>query len=151
MLLAPTCGPSPNPTRWKLILRFALSISASHIIVLPIDLIRSLLDRVQLIRSPSIAGRSAMADRPFVHLHCHSHYSLLDGASRIPELVEQTQEAGDERRGDHRPRQPLRGHRVLPRGKAADIKPIIGFEAYVAPGSRTERTAGGARATPTST
>ena len=28
-----------------------------------------------------------MSDRPFVHLHCHSHYSLLDGASRIPELA----------------------------------------------------------------
>ncbi|MEE3284318.1 MAG: PHP domain-containing protein, partial [Planctomycetota bacterium] len=24
---------------------------------------------------------------PFVHLHCHSHYSLLDGANRIPQLV----------------------------------------------------------------
>ena len=29
-----------------------------------------------------------MADRPFVHLHCHTHYSLLDGASRVPELVQ---------------------------------------------------------------
>jgi len=34
---------------------------------------------------------SFMADRSFVHLHCHSHYSLLDGASRIPELVEREQ------------------------------------------------------------
>ena len=31
-----------------------------------------------------------MPDRPFVHLHCHTHYSLLDGANRIPELVAQT-------------------------------------------------------------
>ena len=31
-----------------------------------------------------------MPERPFVHLHCHTHYSLLDGASRIPELVELT-------------------------------------------------------------
>jgi DNA polymerase-3 subunit alpha len=29
-----------------------------------------------------------MPERPFVHLHCHTHYSLLDGASRIPELVQ---------------------------------------------------------------
>src|SRR5262249_29844062 len=28
----------------------------------------------------------AMTDQRFVHLHCHSHYSLLDGANRIPEL-----------------------------------------------------------------
>ena len=27
------------------------------------------------------------AQMPFAHLHCHSHYSLLDGANRIPELV----------------------------------------------------------------
>jgi len=36
----------------------------------------------------------AMTDRPFVHLHCHSHYSLLDGANRIPELVERTKSLG---------------------------------------------------------
>ena len=35
-----------------------------------------------------------MADRPFVHLHCHSHYSLLDGASRIPELVAHVKKRG---------------------------------------------------------
>ena len=43
------------------------------------------------------AGRALLSFRwdsmpanSFVHLHCHSHYSLLDGANRIPELVEQT-------------------------------------------------------------
>ena len=35
-----------------------------------------------------------MADRPFVHLHCHTHYSLLDGASRVPELVAQAKGLG---------------------------------------------------------
>ena len=39
-----------------------------------------------------------MPDAPFVHLHCHTHYSLLDGASRIPELVGARQGAGHERR-----------------------------------------------------
>ena len=39
-----------------------------------------------------------MSERPFVHLHCHTHYSLLDGANRIPELVEHDEEAGHERR-----------------------------------------------------
>ncbi len=38
--------------------------------------------------------RNTMEDRPFVHLHCHSHYSLLDGANRIPELVERTKKLG---------------------------------------------------------
>ena len=35
-----------------------------------------------------------MPERSFVHLHCHSHYSLLDGASRIPELVAHTKKQG---------------------------------------------------------
>ena len=35
-----------------------------------------------------------MAGRSYVHLHCHSHYSLLDGASRIPELVARAKELG---------------------------------------------------------
>ena len=40
-----------------------------------------------------------MSQPTFVHLHCHSHYSLLDGASRIPELVERAKEPGHERPG----------------------------------------------------
>ena len=32
--------------------------------------------------------------RPFVHLHCHSHYSLLDGASSIPRLVTRAKDHG---------------------------------------------------------
>ena len=35
-----------------------------------------------------------MSSLPFVHLHCHSHYSLLDGASKIPDLVERTKSLG---------------------------------------------------------
>ena len=35
-----------------------------------------------------------MTTPPFVHLHCHSHYSLLDGASPIDELVERAKELG---------------------------------------------------------
>ena len=35
-----------------------------------------------------------MSDRRFVHLHCHTHYSLLDGANRIPELVQHVKGQG---------------------------------------------------------
>ena len=35
-----------------------------------------------------------MSNRPFAHLHCHTHYSLLDGASRVPELVARVKEQG---------------------------------------------------------
>ena len=35
-----------------------------------------------------------MSDRPFAHLHCHTHYSLLDGASKIPDLIKKVKELG---------------------------------------------------------
>src|SRR5262245_46327887 len=82
-----------------------------------------------------------MADRPFVHLHCHSHYSLLDGASRIPELVEQAKQLGMNAIAltDHGN---LFGAIELYREcKEAGLNPIVGYEAYVAPGKRTEREA----------
>ncbi len=80
-----------------------------------------------------------MAARPFVHLHCHSHYSLLDGASRIPELIA------------HVKRQGMTSIALTDHGnlcgaiefykecKAAGLNPIIGYEAYVAPNKRTDR------------
>jgi DNA polymerase-3 subunit alpha len=77
----------------------------------------------------------------FVHLHCHSHYSLLDGANRIPELVRHTQAQGMNALA-------LTDHGNLCGAiefyvecRAAGINPIIGYEAYVAPGRRTERDA----------
>ncbi|MFM7928049.1 MAG: PHP domain-containing protein, partial [Pirellula sp.] len=33
-------------------------------------------------------------DRPFVHLHCHSHYSLLDGAGTIDRLIQRAKSLG---------------------------------------------------------
>jgi DNA polymerase-3 subunit alpha len=82
-----------------------------------------------------------MPERPFVHLHCHSHYSLLDGASRIPELVQRTRELGMTALA-------LTDHGNLygaiefyQECRAAGINPIIGYEAYVAPGPRHEREA----------
>ncbi len=84
-----------------------------------------------------------MPATPFVHLHCHSHYSLLDGANRIPDLVAKTKELG-------MPALALTDHGNLygaiefyQEAKAAGVKPILGYEAYVAPGSRRERDAKG--------
>jgi DNA polymerase-3 subunit alpha len=78
-------------------------------------------------------------DRPFVHLHCHSHYSLLDGASRIPELVRHVKQLGMNAVAltDHGN---LYGAIELYReATAVGVKPIIGYEAYVAPGHRADR------------
>ena len=76
----------------------------------------------------------------FVHLHCHSEYSLLDGANRIGDLIRRTQEL-------EQPALALTDHGCMygawtfqEQARKAGIKPIIGMEAYVAPGDRRERT-----------
>jgi DNA polymerase-3 subunit alpha len=82
-----------------------------------------------------------MPERPFVHLHCHSHYSLLDGANRIPELVAHARAAGMNALAltDHGN---LYGAIEFYREcREAGLNPILGYEAYVATGRRTEREA----------
>lgn len=77
---------------------------------------------------------------PFVHLHCHTHYSLLDGANRIPELVAQTKKLGMNAASitDHGN---LYGAIEFYREcKDAGINPVIGYEAYLAPASRLDKT-----------
>ncbi|HEY4431940.1 MAG TPA: DNA polymerase III subunit alpha, partial [Paenibacillus sp.] len=76
---------------------------------------------------------------PFVHLHVHSEYSLLDGAARITDLVRRAGEYGMKSLA-------LTDHGVMygaiPFYKACKengIKPIIGCEAYLTAGSRRER------------
>jgi DNA polymerase-3 subunit alpha len=75
----------------------------------------------------------------FVHLHCHSEYSLLDGANRIDDLIERALEL-------EQPALAITDHGNLhaawtfqEKAKKAGIKPIIGMEAYVAPGDRRLR------------
>ena len=81
-----------------------------------------------------------MADRPFVHLHCHTHYSLLDGASRVPELVELTKNLGMNAIAmtDHGNLfGAIEFYKECPEN---GVNPVVGYEAYVAPGQRTDRT-----------
>jgi DNA polymerase-3 subunit alpha len=83
-----------------------------------------------------------MSAAPFVHLHCHSHYSLLDGSSPIERLVERTVELGMNALAitDHGN---LHGAlEFYEAAKAAGINPIIGYEAYIAPGSRFQKDSG---------
>jgi DNA polymerase-3 subunit alpha len=79
---------------------------------------------------------------PFAHLHCHSHYSLLDGASPIDELVARAKELGMNALAitDHGNLYGALEFYQACRG--ADINPIVGYEAYVAPGSRFEKSSG---------
>jgi DNA polymerase-3 subunit alpha len=75
----------------------------------------------------------------FVHLHTHSEYSLLDGANRIPELLDRVQALGMDSLAitDHGN---LHGAwSFYSEAKARKIRPILGFEAYLAFGSRHAR------------
>ncbi len=82
---------------------------------------------------------AAAPARPFTHLHCHSHYSLLDGAGDIGKLVNRCAEHGMNALAltDHGN---LHGALEFYRkAKEASINPIIGYEAYIAPGSRFDK------------
>ena len=86
-----------------------------------------------------------MTARPFVHLHCHSHYSLLDGASSLDKLVARAVDHGMNALAltDHGN---LHGALQFYRKcKTAGINPILGYEAYIAPGSRRQKDAGNMR------
>src|SRR5919198_2444933 len=83
-----------------------------------------------------------MSRTGFVHLHTHTEYSLLDGASRIEGLFEAAAQEG-------MPALACTDHGVMfgalqfyEAGLAAGVKPIIGVEAYVAPGTRFDRAPG---------
>ena len=76
---------------------------------------------------------------PFVHLHTHSEYSLLDGANRIDDLIDRAIELG-------MPALALTDHGNLhgawefqEKARAKGIKPILGCEVYVAYGDRRAR------------
>ncbi|HZZ80419.1 MAG TPA: DNA polymerase III subunit alpha, partial [Gemmataceae bacterium] len=81
-----------------------------------------------------------MANRPFVHLHCHTHYSLLDGASRIPELCAHAKSLGMNSIAMTDHGNLFGAIEFYKECHAAGLNPIVGYEAYVAPTSRTDRT-----------
>jgi len=75
----------------------------------------------------------------FVHLHTHSEYSLLDGANRIPDLVRRVVDLGMDSLAVTDHGNLHAAWRFYDAAKAAGIRPILGFEAYVAFGSRRLR------------
>lgn len=86
-----------------------------------------------------------MSKLDFTHLHVHSHYSLLDGLAKLDGLIGRTAELGMNALA-------LTDHGTLygavsfyQKAKEKGIKPIIGMEAYVAPGSRHEKNQNDAR------
>lgn len=80
-----------------------------------------------------------MSNQNFVHLHCHTEYSLLDGAARIKELVRRAADL-------KMPAVAITDHGSMfgvvdfyREALKADVKPIIGCEVYVAPRSRFQK------------
>ena len=87
-----------------------------------------------------------MADQ-FVHLHVHTEYSMLDGAAKVGALFGEAERLG-------MPAVAMTDHgnmygaaEFFHRAKSSDVKPIIGIEAYLAPGavSTRSRCSGGSR------
>ncbi len=83
-----------------------------------------------------------MSHAEFVHLHLHTEYSLLDGACRLDKLVDKAHELKF-------PALAITDHGAMhgviefyQAARAKGIKPIIGCETYVAPGSRLEKKSG---------
>ncbi len=81
-----------------------------------------------------------MAEPKFVHLHVHTHYSLLDGANKIPDLVKRTKALGMDSIAitDHGCMYGV--IEFFNECKKEGIKPILGMEAYMAPGDRRDRS-----------
>ena len=81
-----------------------------------------------------------MGNGSFTHLHVHTHYSLLDGACRVDKLVSRAKELGMESLA-------ITDHGCMfgvieffNECKKQGIKPILGMEAYMAPGDRREKS-----------
>ncbi len=80
-----------------------------------------------------------MSSSEFVHLHVHTQYSLLDGACRVEGLVNKAADLGMKALGMTDHGNMFGAIHFYQAAKKAGIKPIIGCEAYVAPGGRAER------------
>ena len=78
----------------------------------------------------------------FVHLHNHSSFSLLDGATRIDGLIDRCEDLGMGAVAltDHG--NMFGAVQFYRRARKRNVKPIIGMEAYIAPGSRSARDRG---------
>lgn len=80
-----------------------------------------------------------MEEKNFVHLHMHTEYSLLDGATRIDKLAKRVKELGMEAVAITDHGNMFGAVDMYKRCTAEGIKPILGFEAYVAPRSRLDK------------
>ncbi|MDT7538472.1 MAG: polymerase subunit alpha, partial [Actinomycetota bacterium] len=76
----------------------------------------------------------------FVHLHVHTEYSMLDGAARLDDLFAKTAEMGMPALAMTDHGNVFGAYDFWKKGKQYGVKSIIGTEAYVAPGSRFDKS-----------
>ena len=82
-----------------------------------------------------------MATKDFAHLHVHTEYSMLDGAARLGDLFTHAKELGMKSMATSDHGFLFGAFDFWKQAKAHDIKPIIGVEAYLTPGThRTDRS-----------
>ncbi len=96
--------------------------------------------------SPQIASgtslrRSNSSSDSFVHLHVHTEYSMLDGAARIGDLFTRAAEMGMPALATTDHGYVFGAYEFWKKAQGTGVKPIIGVEAYVTPGThRTDKT-----------
>src|SRR3989304_6193215 len=88
-------------------------------------------------------GSPGLAEPQFVHLHTHTSYSLLDGATRIDELLQLCKQLGMDSLAVTDHGNLFGAIQFYTKALELGIKPIIGCECYLAPGSRFDREARG--------
>ncbi|MBR7744430.1 DNA polymerase III subunit alpha [Phycicoccus sp. BSK3Z-2] len=90
--------------------------------------------------SPSPTPRAKGGDQ-FVHLHVHTEYSMLDGAARIGDLFERAAEMGMPALATTDHGYVFGAYEFWKKAQGTGVKPIIGVEAYVTPGThRSDKT-----------
>src|SRR5690625_3869198 len=91
-------------------------------------------------RSPREVSRP-ISGQDFVHLHVHTEYSMLDGAARLDDLFEEVKRVGQNAIAMTDHGYLFGAFEFWSKARAAGVKPIIGVEAYLTPGTaRTDRT-----------
>lgn len=80
-----------------------------------------------------------MSKDEFVHLHVHTEYSMLDGAARLGDLMDEANRLGQTAIAMTDHGNLFGAYDFYTKARAAGVKPIIGLEGYFAPQGRSER------------
>jgi DNA polymerase-3 subunit alpha len=87
----------------------------------------------------SLGGGAAAVPDSFVHLHVHTEFSMLDGAARLDDLFAEAARMGMPALATTDHGNVFGAYEFWKKATAHGVKPIIGMEGYLSPGSRFER------------